>query len=142
MSPVCVIQAGAFLPSRHHFNEEKNENLFGNLLQVSGLFVSLQQNPLLMATRKKKKYKFTESLSSVYDKYWKAATVLVASITGSFWLGTYYEEVKKEREITEMEDRHSMELINMKEEYMNKYLDLREKILYNANDSTNGNKKN
>ena len=41
-----------------------------------------------------------------------------------------------------MEDRHSMELLNMKEEYMNKYLDLREKILYNANDSINGNKKN
>ena len=95
-----------------------------------------------MAPRKKKKCKFTESLSSLYDRYWKAGTVLVASITGSFWLGTYYEEVKKEREITEMEDRHSMELINMKEEYMNKYLDLREKIFINANDSTNGNKKN
>ncbi len=95
-----------------------------------------------MAPRKKKKYKFAESLSSLYDRYWKAGTVLVASITGSFWLGTYYEEVKKEREITEMEDRHSMELINMKEEYMNKYLDLRERIFINANDSTNGNKKN
>lgn len=95
-----------------------------------------------MATRRKKKYKFAESLSSLYDRYWKAGTVLVASITGSFWLGTYYEEVKKEREITEMEDRHSMELINMKEEYMNKYLDLRERIFINANDSTNGNKKN
>lgn len=95
-----------------------------------------------MSTRRKKKYKFAESLSSLYDRYWKAATVLVASITGSFWLGTYYEEVKKEREITEMEDKHSMELLNMKEEYMNKYLDMREKILYNANDSTNGNKKN
>lgn len=94
-----------------------------------------------MATRKKKKYRFADTLSSLYDRYWKASTVLVASITGSFWLGTYYEEVKKEREITEMEDRHSMELLNMKEEYMNKYLDLREKILYNANDSTNVNKK-
>ena len=95
-----------------------------------------------MATRRKKKYKFAESLSSLYDRYWKATTVLVASITGSFWLGTYYEEVKKEREITEMEDKHSMELLNMKEEYINKYLDMREKILYNTNDSTNGNKKN
>lgn len=94
-----------------------------------------------MATRRKKKYKFAESLSSLYDRYWKAATVLVASITGSFWLGTYYEEVKKEREITEMEDKHSMELLNMKEEYMNKYLDMREKIFVNNNDSTNGNKK-
>lgn len=89
-----------------------------------------------MASKRKKKYKFTESLSSVYDKYWKVATVLVASITGSFWLGTYYEEVKKEREITEIEDRHSREILEMKEEYMNKYLDMREKILYNINDST------
>lgn len=95
-----------------------------------------------MATKRKKKSKLTESLSYLYDRYWKAGTVLVASITGSFWLGTYYEEVKKDKEITEMEDRYSMELLNMKEEYMNKYLDLREKILYNANDSTNGNKKN
>ena len=95
-----------------------------------------------MSVRRKKTDKFTESLSSLYDRYWKAATVLVASITGSFWLGTYYEEVKKEREITEIEDRHSREILEMKEEYMNKYLDMREKILYNANDSTYGNKKN
>lgn len=95
-----------------------------------------------MSARGKKKNKLTETFSSLYDRYWKAATVLVASITGSFWLGTYYEEVKKEREITEMEDKHSMELLNMKEEYMNKYLDMREKLLYNTNDSTNGNKKN
>jgi hypothetical protein len=95
-----------------------------------------------MAPRKKKKYKFTESLSSLYDRYWKAGTVLVASITGSFWLGIYYEEVKKDREISEIEDRHSMELLNLKEEYMNKYLDMREKYLVNETDSTYGNKKN
>lgn len=94
-----------------------------------------------MTTRRKKKHKLTETLSSLYDRYWKPCTVLVASITGSFWLGTYYEEVKKEREITEIEDRHSREILEMKEEYMNKYLDMREKILYNANDSTYGNKK-
>lgn len=96
-----------------------------------------------MATRKKKKHKFVDTLTNLCDKYWKPGTVFVACITGSFWLGTYYEEVKKEREITEMENRYSRELLNMKEEYMNKYLDLREKILNNANDSTTyGNKKN
>ncbi len=95
-----------------------------------------------MSARGKKKNKLTETFSSLYDRYWKPFTILATSITGSFWLGTYYEEVKKEREITEIEDRHSMELLNMKEEYMNKYLDLREKTLYNANDSTYGNKKN
>lgn len=94
-----------------------------------------------MATRKKKKMKFVESFNELYDRYWKAAAILVACISGSFWLGTYYEEVKKEREISEMEDKHSMELLKMKEEYMNRYLDLREKILFNNNDSTYGYKK-
>lgn len=95
-----------------------------------------------MATRRKKQYKFIDTFNELYDRYRKVVTILVACITGSFWLGTYYEEVKKEREISKMEDKHSMELINMKEEYMNKYLDLREKFLVNDNDSTYGNKKN
>lgn len=95
-----------------------------------------------MAAKRKKKHKLANTLSSLYDRYWKAVTVLAASITGSFWLGTYYEEVKKDREITEIEDRHSKELLDIKEDYMNKYLDMREKILYNANDSTYGYKKN
>ena len=95
-----------------------------------------------MATRKKKKPRFIDTVNELYDRYWKVVTILVACITGSFWLGTYYEEVKKEREISEMEDKHSMELLNMKEEYLNKYLDLREKILVNENDSTYGKKKN
>ena len=95
-----------------------------------------------MAARKKKKPKLVETLNELYDRYWKVATILAACITGSFWLGTYYEEVKKEREISEIEDRHSREILNMKEEYMNKYLDMREKILFNENDSTYGNKKN
>ena len=95
-----------------------------------------------MATRKKKKPRFIDTFNELYDRYWKVVTILVACITGSFWLGTYYEEVKKEREISEMEDKHSMELLNMKEVYLNKYLDLREKILVNENDSTYGNKKN
>ena len=95
-----------------------------------------------MAARNKKKFQITDSFSSLYDRYWKACTVLVASISGSFWLGIYYEEVKKDREITEIEDRHSRELLNMKEEYLNKYMDLRERFLINENDTTYGNKKN
>ena len=95
-----------------------------------------------MATRKKKKPKFVETCNELYDRYWKIATLLVACITGSFWLDIYYEEVKKDREISEIEDRHSMELLNLKEEYMNKYLDMREKYLVNETDSTYGNKKN
>ena len=101
-----------------------------------------------MATRgKKNKYNLKKknlvsTLNKLYDRYRKVATLLVACITGSFWLGTYYEEVKKERELLKMEDEHSMELLKMKEEYMNKYMDMREKYLSNENDSTYENRKN
>ena len=94
-----------------------------------------------MATRRKKKQALIDNFNEFYDRFGKIVAILAACITGSFWLGTYYEEVKKEREISEMEDKHSMELLKMKEEYMNKYLDMREKILVNENDSTYGNKK-
>ncbi len=55
-----------------------------------------------MVTRRKKKQKFIETVNELYDRYWKIVTILVACITGSFRLGTYYEEVKKEREISEI----------------------------------------
>lgn len=119
-----------------------------SIIKISRVIVTLEIFSYLctkfksrMVTRRKKKQKFIETVNELYDRYWKIVTILVACITGSFWLGTYYEEVKKEREISEMEDRHYMELLNMKEEYMNKYLDMREKILVNKNDSTYGNKK-
>lgn len=95
-----------------------------------------------MASRKKKKSGVIATLSELYDKYWKVATIYAVSISTSFWLGTYYEEVKKEREITEIENKHSMEILNQKEDYMNKYLDMREQLLTNKNDTTYGNKKN
>ena len=95
-----------------------------------------------MAPRKKKKPSFVDTCSELYDKYWKVAAVFVASISTAFWLGTYSEEVKKNREITEIENEHSMEILNQKEDYMNKYLDMREQLLTNKNDTTYGNKKN
>lgn len=95
-----------------------------------------------MTSRKKKKSGVITTISELYDKYWKVATIYVASISTAFWLGTYYEEVKKEREITEIENEHSMEILNQKEDYMNKYLDMREKLLTNKSDTTYGNKKN
>lgn len=94
-----------------------------------------------MAKKKKQKHSLTDTINELYKHYGKVAALLVGTITGSFWLGTYYEEVKKEREITEIEDNHAMELLKLKEEYMDKYLELREKALYNPNDSTNENKK-
>ena len=91
---------------------------------------------------KVKKKNLTATFNELYDRYRKVAALLVACITVSFWLGTYYEEVKKERELLEMENKHSMELLNMKEDYMNKYMDMREKYLSNENDSTHENKTN
>lgn len=95
-----------------------------------------------MASRKKKKLGVIATVSELYDKYWKVATIYAVSISTSFWLGTYYEEVKKEREITEIENKHSMEILNQKEDYMNKYLDMREQLLTHKNDTTYGNKRN
>lgn len=94
-----------------------------------------------MVSRKKKKSGVITTFSELYDKYWKVVAIFAASISGSFYLGTYYEEVKKEREITEIENKHSMEIINQKEDYMNKYLDMREKLLISKSDTTYGNKK-
>lgn len=94
-----------------------------------------------MSTRRKKDNKLTTPFNELYDRYKKVAAILVACITGAFWLGIYYEEVKKDREISQLEDRHSMEILNLKEEYMNKYFDMREKFLYNDKDSTYENKK-
>lgn len=88
-----------------------------------------------MSTKRKKKQKYISTFNELYDRYWKVVTILVACTSGAFWLGTYYEEVKKVKEISEMEDKHSMEILNMKEEYMNKYFDLREKVLENDKDS-------
>ena len=95
-----------------------------------------------MASRKKKKSELIATCSELYDKYLKVGTFIAVIVSTSFWLGTYYEEVKKEREITEIENKHSMEILNQKEDYMNKYLDMREQLLTNKNDTTYGNKKN
>ena len=96
---------------------------------------------VLMASRNKKKSGVIATFSELYDKYWKVVTIFAVSVSASFWLGTYYEEVKKEREITVIENEHSMEILNQKEDYMNKYLDMREQLLINKNDTTHGNKK-
>jgi len=94
-----------------------------------------------MTSRKKKKSGVVSTFSELYDRFWKVVTIFAVSVSASFWLGTYYEEVKKEREITEIENEHSREILNQKEEYMNKYLDMRELLLTNKNDTTYGNKK-
>lgn len=91
---------------------------------------------------KKKKNGTVEELMSFINRYKVVVTVYVGSLSISFWLGTYYEEVKKDREITEMENKHQVDLLEQKETYMDKYFDLRDKYLNSSNDSIHENKKN
>ena len=90
---------------------------------------------------KKKKNDTIDELTSIINKYKVIVYFYVCSISLSFWLGTYYEEVKKNREITEVENKHQMDLLEQKETYMDKYFDLRDKYLNSTNDSIHENKK-
>ena len=94
-----------------------------------------------MARKKKQTYSLINTFKELYNPYGKVVAILAGTSTGSFWLGTYYEEVKKERQITEIDDEHAMEMLKMKEEYMDKYMKMREKALFNLKDMTNENKK-
>lgn len=91
---------------------------------------------------KNKKNGTIEELTSFINRYKVVASVYLGSLSISFWLGTYYEEVKKDREITEMENKHQIDLLEQKETYMDKYFDLRDKYLNSSNDSIYENKKN
>lgn len=91
---------------------------------------------------KKKKNGTVEELTSFINRYKVVVSVYLGSLSISFWLGTYYEEVKKNREITEMENKHQIDLLEQKETYMDKYFDLRDKYLNSSNDSIHENKKN
>lgn len=90
---------------------------------------------------KKKKNDTIDELTSFINKYKVFVSFYVCSISFPFWLGTYYEEVKKNREITEIENKHQMDLLEQKETYMDKYFDLRDKYLNSTNDSIHENKK-
>lgn len=90
---------------------------------------------------KKKKNGTVEELTSFINRYKVVVSVYLGSLSISFWLGTYYEEVKKDMEITEMENKHQIDLLEQKETYMDKYFDLRDKYLNSSNDSIHENKK-
>lgn len=90
---------------------------------------------------KKKKNGSVEELTSFINRYKAVASVYFCSISAFFWLGTYYEEVKKDREITRIENKHQLDLLEQKETYMDKYFDLRDKYLNSSNDSIHENKK-
>lgn len=62
--------------------------------------------------------------------------ILAVAVT-SFRLGMYYENIKKEREITEMRNGHTKELLEQKE----KYFELREKNIEIINEYGYGKEK-
>jgi hypothetical protein len=66
--------------------------------------------------------------------------ILAVAVT-SFRLGMYYENIKKEREITEMRNGHTKELLEQKEKYMEKYFELREKNIEIINEYGYGKEK-
>ncbi len=75
----------------------------------------------------KKEKKFFKTFKKLIKEYSIVITTVTSMIVASFKLGMLYEEVKKNREISNLENQYSKELLRQKEEYMDKYYDLREK---------------
>lgn len=67
------------------------------------------------------------NFNTIHKKYSLLVGFILAVAGCSFKLGMYYEEAKKEREITEIRNGHAKELLEQKERYMEKYFELREK---------------
>ena len=90
---------------------------------------------------KKKKTGWCQSIKVFCDKYKKAITALASVATVAYGLGYKTASVFKEREIMNIENHHSAELLNLKDEYMDKYYTLREQLFFNnQKDSLDGNK--
>lgn len=89
----------------------------------------------------KKKTGWLKSIIDFCGKYNKAIAAFAAVAGVAYTLGYKTASVFKEREIMNIENRHSAELLNLKEEYMDKYYTLREQQFVNIQkDSTDENK--
>ena len=94
-----------------------------------------------MASKNNKKTGWLQSIGDFYNTYGKAVWIFAAVASVSYGLGYKTAEVFKEREIMSIENKHSAELLNLKEEYMEKYFSLRERIqIPTPNDSTDESK--
>lgn len=81
------------------------------------------------------------SIKDFCGRYEKAIAAFAAVAGVAYILGYKTASVFKEREIMAIENRHSVELLNLKEEYMDKYYTLKEQqFIHNQKDSTDGNK--
>lgn len=97
--------------------------------------------------KKKRIFKFADTFLYLHRRYSRLVVTLTAVASGSFSLGMYYEKVQKDKEITELEHQHSVEILNQRERFleqkeqnMRDYFELKEKYLSNPNKETYGKK--
>ena len=100
-----------------------------------------------MARKKRKEIGLIDTCKEFLDRYWKVITAFAATASFSFGLGVYYETVQKNREITEIEIRHSKEILEeitkrqeQKEQNMRDYFELKENYHATQNEEKNGKK--
>lgn len=95
-----------------------------------------------MSSKKVKRVGIVKSIGDFTRKYGKAIAAFVAVAGCAYSIGFKYAILIKEREIMTIENKHSLELLQLKEEYMEKYFQLREQLInFNENDTINENKK-
>lgn len=68
-----------------------------------------------------------QKFNTLHKKLSLLVGFIIAVAVASFKLGMYYEDIKREREITEIKNKHAKELLEQKEKYMEKYFEQREK---------------
>ena len=93
-------------------------------------------------SKKNKRVGIVKSIGDFTRKYGKAIAAFAAVAGCAYSIGFKYAILIKEREIMTIENKHSLELLQLKEEYMEKYFQLRENLLINnnENDTINENK--
>lgn len=94
-----------------------------------------------MSSKKKKKTGLWKSITSFLQDYGKALAAFATVAGVAYGIGFKHSDLLREREIMQIENRHSAEMLSLKEEYMEKYFSMREEQLFTASkDSTDGNK--
>lgn len=100
-----------------------------------------------MPRKKGKKLGLIDTCKEFLDRYGKVIAAFAATASVSFYLGVYYETVQKNREITEIESRHSKEILEeitkrqeQKEQNMRDYFEFKEKYLATQKEENNGKK--
>lgn len=93
-----------------------------------------------MSERRKKAGLITATIDFL-QKYGRVITSYVVVAGVAYGIGFKHSHLLREREIMRIENQHSAEILNLKEEYMEKYYSLRERIqIPTPNDSTDESK--